>query len=210
MKLATCLCLISLFVVSSTCLAQIAPPRPGVDMPQAYFEQIGNDKTSFQFRNAWIQKAARVKNNRQQFLADPHSRPMNLLSPDERRELAVSGTVSVPVFMAMYANTGSAPYPVANLQTELFNGPWPTGTMTGLYNEMSYGSLTLIRARPVSLSKRSLWQTTPRSTLLNTTTTGRMGYPIRATTMGSLISWPSSTQRLEASAATPTCGRTVG
>jgi M6 family metalloprotease-like protein len=143
MKLATCLCLISLFVVSSTCLAQIAPPRPGVDMPQAYFEQIGNDKTSFQFRNAWIQKAARVKNNRQQFLADPHSRPMNLLSPDERRELAVSGTVSVPVFMAMYANTGSAPYPVANLQTELFNGPWPTGTMTGLYNEMSYGSLTL-------------------------------------------------------------------
>ncbi len=39
---------------------------------------------------------------------------------------AVTGTFSVPVFPVEYSNV-SAPYPNGNLQTELFDGPWPTG-----------------------------------------------------------------------------------
>ncbi|MCA9772044.1 MAG: M6 family metalloprotease domain-containing protein [Myxococcales bacterium] len=53
----------------------------------------------------------------------------------------VSGAVSVPVIMAAFSNTPAIPYPVADLQTELFNGPWPTGTMSEFYDAMSYGNL---------------------------------------------------------------------
>ncbi|MCA9771793.1 MAG: M6 family metalloprotease domain-containing protein [Myxococcales bacterium] len=56
---------------------------------------------------------------------------------------AVTGTYAVPVVPVLYANTGGAPYAVSNLQTELFDGTWPTGTMTEHYAEMSYGALTV-------------------------------------------------------------------
>ncbi|MDH3216795.1 MAG: M6 family metalloprotease domain-containing protein [Candidatus Krumholzibacteria bacterium] len=145
MKSITSLCVIILFVFSAACYAQIVPPKPGVDMPRAYFERIANDKTAFRFQHAWIQKAERAKKARQQFLAGRHDGPAALSSLPEqlRKSMLVSGTARVPVFVAQYANTGSAPYPVSDLQQELFDGPWSTGTMTELYTEMSNGNITL-------------------------------------------------------------------
>jgi M6 family metalloprotease-like protein len=55
----------------------------------------------------------------------------------------VSGTRAVPVLLATFNNTASDPYPSGNLQTELFDGPWPTGTMTEYYREISYGTFTV-------------------------------------------------------------------
>jgi M6 family metalloprotease-like protein len=142
MKPAASLGLIILFLFSSAARAQILPPKPGIDMPQAYFDQIANDKTAFQFRNAWIQRAARIKQDRQAFLAAGNS-SIQLLPPGEQQKFVVSGTIAVPVFLAIFNNTASTPYPSSKLRRELFDGPWPTGTVTQLYNEMSYGNLTL-------------------------------------------------------------------
>ncbi len=54
---------------------------------------------------------------------------------------AVAGKVEVPVFMVQFADTATPPYPVADLQQQLFDGPWPTGTVTEHYDEMSDGRL---------------------------------------------------------------------
>lgn len=56
---------------------------------------------------------------------------------------SVAGTVEIPVIPLQFANTTNPPYPVANLQTELFSGPWPTGTMTEHYRELSGGKFTV-------------------------------------------------------------------
>ena len=45
--------------------AQIVPPKPGVEIPQAYFDRVAQDKTAFQFQKAWIQKAQRAKELRE-------------------------------------------------------------------------------------------------------------------------------------------------
>jgi hypothetical protein len=45
---------------------------------------------------------------------------------------AITGTKSVPVFAAKFANTGADPYAAA-----------PTGTMTEFYEENSYGVFTV-------------------------------------------------------------------
>jgi len=143
MKPATLLGLTILLLFSSVARTQILPPRPGVAMPQAYFDRIASDETAFQFRNAWIQKAARIKQNRVAFLANTRNSSIQLLPPGEQPGFVVSGTIAVPVFTAIYNNTGSAPYPINNLRKSLFTGPWPTGTVTELYDEMSYGNLAL-------------------------------------------------------------------
>jgi M6 family metalloprotease-like protein len=124
--------------------AQIVPPAPGVELPQSYFDQIGRDPKAFQFQKAWIEKAKRAKDAREEFFSQRHPEGMSFASlPAQIREsMMVSGTTYVPVLMGKYSNTGADPYPVASLQTKLFAAP-PAASMTSLYDEMSYGSLNL-------------------------------------------------------------------
>ena len=56
---------------------------------------------------------------------------------------AVEGKREIPVITLTFADTGANPYPVANLQKELFDGPWPTGTMKQYYEEISYGKFSV-------------------------------------------------------------------
>ncbi|UCG52065.1 MAG: M6 family metalloprotease domain-containing protein [Candidatus Latescibacterota bacterium] len=137
--------LAAIFVfVPSTVFAQIVPPRPGVEMPQAYFDRVAQDKTAFQFQNAWIQKAQRAKEARERFLATPRPQGLSFASLPEsvKKSMMVSGTAYAPVLTGKYANTGADPYPVSQLQSKLFDPP-PALSMTHLYHEMSYGNLTL-------------------------------------------------------------------
>jgi M6 family metalloprotease-like protein len=124
--------------------AQPVPPSPGVEFPQAYFDRIAQDKTAFQFQRAWIQKAQRAKETRREFFEkhwQPEMTPASI--PQGVREtMMISGTAYVPVFMAKFSTTGADPYPVSELQTKLFAPP-PAASMTGLYDEMSYGALNL-------------------------------------------------------------------
>ncbi|MEJ2722163.1 MAG: M6 family metalloprotease domain-containing protein, partial [bacterium] len=145
MKSAVSLLLAAAFVFAPFAApAQIVPPKPGVDLPQAYFDRIAQDKTAFQFQKAWIQKAQRAKEAREAFLSMPRSSGMDFasLSDEMRRSMMVAGTTYVPVLMGKYANTGADPYPVSGLESKLFTPD--TGTsMTDLYYEMSYGNLTV-------------------------------------------------------------------
>ena len=118
MRITAVLLLLVAVMLPTTTYSQPVPPAPGVEMPQAYFDRIAEDKTAFQFQKAWIQKAERAKEARQRMFADARARGMDFASfPESVREAAmVAGTTEVPVMMGKYSNTGADPYPVAALQ----------------------------------------------------------------------------------------------
>ena len=58
-------------------------------------------------------------------------------------ESSVPQEFKFPVVTGNFFDTSADLYPVGNLQTELFDGPWPTGTMKELYLELSYGQFAL-------------------------------------------------------------------
>lgn len=134
--------ILAVVLIPISSISGIYPPKPGVDMPLAYFDRVKQDPTAFQMKYAWIQKAERIKNNRNIQLQ--MGEDARFFAPSLSSEgTTVSGTAHVPVLMVKYLNTGSDPYPVSNLQTELFDGPFATGTMSQFYDEISYGALDL-------------------------------------------------------------------
>ena len=100
MKLTITLFSITLLCFASIGYAQIVSPKPGGELPQAYFDRISSDKTAFQFQNAWIRKTQQIRQNRVQFLTRERQQSMDLSSVpyDVRQQISVSGTISVPVF----------------------------------------------------------------------------------------------------------------
>jgi M6 family metalloprotease-like protein len=122
--------------------AQIHPPASGVEMPESYREVIARDPRAFQFRRAWIQETARIRRNREG-REKRRAEGLSDLSADIGLQTVVSGTKQVPVLMGKYSNTPVDPITRASLQQELFDGPWPTGTMTDFYHEISYNNLTM-------------------------------------------------------------------
>ncbi len=135
---------IAVMLVPLSAFAQIVPPKPGVDIPQAYYDRIAENPKAFQFERAWIQKAERAKEARDKFLSmTPQAGMAFAALPDDlKKAMMVSGTSQVPVLMGKYSNTGADPYTTATLQTKLFSPP-PAASMTSLYDEMSYGNLNL-------------------------------------------------------------------
>ena len=65
--------------------------------------------------------------------------PPGLLAVTPIVGTAVAGAVEIPIVTLTFGNMPSAPYPVAELQRQLFDGPSPTGTMSEHYREMSGG-----------------------------------------------------------------------
>jgi M6 family metalloprotease-like protein len=111
-----------------------------VELPDAAVRLMERDPTAFTFKRALIHKAARLRENRrllEQGLLDTRGK-----TPEEIRALTVvTGTVYVPVLLGKFSDTARNPFPRADVQQELFDGPWPTQTMTEYYAEISYGNL---------------------------------------------------------------------
>jgi M6 family metalloprotease-like protein len=56
---------------------------------------------------------------------------------------AVTGSVEVPIVLMKFSDTSSNPFPSSDLQIELFDGPWSSGTMSDHYREMSRGAFNV-------------------------------------------------------------------
>jgi M6 family metalloprotease-like protein len=110
--------------------ATIPPPR-GVRFPDAYRQRVRRDPGAFSYRRALQLMAQRIRQARvQRFAAGPAAAAPGF---------AVEGQQSIPILTLKFRDTGSDPIDVRQLQKELFDGPWPTGTMTDYYKEISYG-----------------------------------------------------------------------
>ncbi|RWQ31001.1 MAG: M6 family metalloprotease domain-containing protein [Mesorhizobium sp.] len=59
------------------------------------------------------------------------------------RESAVTGSADVPILLVKFTDISGDPYPPGALQTQLFDGPWPSGTMSDDYREMSRGAFSV-------------------------------------------------------------------
>ncbi len=115
------------------------PPREGASWPQAYHERIAQQPNAFTYSHAYLPLMARIQQNR---LAVA-SGQMTLTAAAAAGGTVVSGTKEIPVLLATFSDTAGDPFPPGNLQTELFDGPWPSGTMAEYYQEISYGAFTV-------------------------------------------------------------------
>ncbi|MCA9772775.1 MAG: M6 family metalloprotease domain-containing protein, partial [Myxococcales bacterium] len=107
------------------------PPAPGVEMDPETRERLGEINRA-SVLHGLLPKVRAAAGAR---AAEAQGRKV---APGTK---AVAGTTAVPVILVKYANTPADPYPNADLQTELFDGPWATGTMADFYDEISYGNL---------------------------------------------------------------------
>jgi M6 family metalloprotease-like protein len=64
------LALAALILAAVPARAQITPPKPGVEFPPGYYEQLGRHKDAFQFKRAWKAETERVRRHREQLLRD--------------------------------------------------------------------------------------------------------------------------------------------
>jgi M6 family metalloprotease-like protein len=118
---------------SHSAYAQVQGPNQEV-APDYVRERLSD----YVFGGGYLRTVKAVRFNREAL----KNKSISFLMAKNNGGLEVSGTRAIPVLTAMYRNTLGPPYPVANLQKELF-GSWPTGTMTDYYKEVSYGALTV-------------------------------------------------------------------
>ena len=135
---------IVLLSIPSVIVSQIHPPAPGVELPQAYYDRVRDDRNAFQFRHAWLEKTERIRQNRNRYIAERGFFNRDLITMDARRELAVAGTFRIPVMCGKYSNTLIEPWPVSTLPTRLFDGPFLPYTLNTFYAEISYGDLNVV------------------------------------------------------------------
>jgi M6 family metalloprotease-like protein len=122
--------------------AQGVSPAPGVDMPQEVRENM-EGKGKFEFQHAWLEKTRQIRENRQRYIDERGFYKREFIQPSARPQYSVTGTFNIPIFCVKFSATGADPFPIANLQTKLFNGPFAPETMTQFYTEISYGDLTV-------------------------------------------------------------------
>jgi M6 family metalloprotease-like protein len=118
---------IFLFLVSSPWNGahgqRLAPPsgQGVVSPPAAYFERLKEQPDFFTLRDGWIHKAG-----------------FNSLGAPP-----LSGTLPVVVALGLFADSPEPHITREQLQTALFDGPTPFGTVSSFYQEVSGGRLTL-------------------------------------------------------------------
>jgi len=131
--------LLALAVATAAAGPRICTPRTGGPLPAHVTAAMDVPNGPIAWREAYAPWADRLRRNRA-------ARAAGRLTEEQaiaRGGTIVAGTRKVPVFLAQFANSGAEPFPVDDLQTELYDGPWPTGTLTEYYREISYGHLTL-------------------------------------------------------------------
>jgi M6 family metalloprotease-like protein len=122
--------------------AQGVSPAPGVDMPPEV-QQSMEGKGKFEFKRAWIEKTQQIREAREQYINERGFYKRDLMQASARSQFEVSGNFAIPIFCVKYSNTGADPFPISQLQTKLFDGPFAPRTMKQFYNEISYGDLSL-------------------------------------------------------------------
>ena len=132
-RIAVAAVLFSLLAVSAA--YSDIPPRPGVKWPKGVRERM----QTFNFQRSYVKTVQRIQLNRARLKEGRITRA----AAQAAGGTLVAGSKSIPVLLVKFHNTETDPYPTANLQQELFDGPWPTGTMTDYYRQVSYNQFTL-------------------------------------------------------------------
>ncbi len=99
----------------------------GGELPEHVVNHLRRSQVSINTPGGWRGKALAAKQVRSGLRSGPRG---------------VTGVLDVPVLCFGFNNVNIPANTVANLQTELFDGPWATGTMSDYWLEVSYGAFT--------------------------------------------------------------------
>jgi M6 family metalloprotease-like protein len=124
-----------LFIAATA--AAVTSPRDGGPLPKGYFDSKAKDPRAFTAPHAWVQKAERLRTEREAYLAGQGN-----LQHFTMENFAVADTFRVPVLPAYYSDQATVPFSAALMQTQLF-GANATGNVTQYYHEVSYNQLTV-------------------------------------------------------------------
>ncbi len=133
----------SLLVGASTSAPVFAltAARDGGSLPRGAAVVLSKDPAAYRNRRAWVEKAhaASLARSGAQKL-DRFASLSTPLPPD----LAITGTLNVPVLLGYFQNQSAPTSPIsqAQLQTQFF-GSNPTGSISDYYDEVSYGQFTI-------------------------------------------------------------------
>jgi M6 family metalloprotease-like protein len=117
---------------------RIHHPPPGVPVPKQVLEAVRQpDKLEYP-PYGYTRLLQQVIQNRRDLAAGR----ITEAEAAARGGTKIWGEKACLVFPFLYNNTPAAPYPKQNLQSQLFHGPWPSGTFADYYDEISYGWLT--------------------------------------------------------------------
>ncbi len=130
------------------------PPYEAAPLPRAYLDRLAANPQAFRFQRAFkamTERAAVVRQLSAQpqllgIAADGSALSASLssalggsaVSPPPNQ---VQGTRKIPVVLLDFPESGAKPFTPDQLKQELFDGPWPTGTLTQYYAEVSNGAL---------------------------------------------------------------------
>ena len=131
------LMLAALTILAQSPLVATVAPAPGQRFPAKYLEYLRAHPAKFAVHGGLEARVERARKERIKVRAG--------LSAAGPEQVAVSGTVRIPVVPVFYSNV-PAPAAVSSnrIKQILFSGPNPPdGTVTDFYQEMSYGLLTV-------------------------------------------------------------------
>ena len=134
--------LATVLVGYGACSDAIVPPSSDGKLPDAYYQRVKQDQGAFTFTHAFIDLVQKIRANRQALLQS-HDPQLALSVGEAAGGFAVTGEKAIPVLPILTSDPTTSPYSSALFQTEFFDGPWPTRTLTEFYQEMSYGRFRL-------------------------------------------------------------------
>jgi len=121
---------ILILILSLNTLLATVPPKPGV-IPSAGVIQQAAIMAETHGEGGLAAKMRRI-------------RQANIQSAESGfRDLREDVSMSFPVIMGSYSDSDDDVNVASMLQSELFDGPWPSVTMAEHYEEMSYGQFHL-------------------------------------------------------------------
>jgi M6 family metalloprotease-like protein len=129
----------ALLVLTAGSALGVVPPRRGGPLPEQMIEARVRAKDAFRLKRAWI-----GRKERQLASGIPYRVTLPALEGgDAELYRALSGIVRVPVLLGLYNDAIEEPVAAATLRRIFFDGPWPTGTISDYYSEVSRGLLDI-------------------------------------------------------------------
>jgi len=126
-KLSVYLLLIFVFYHSAEA---IAPAKPGVQVPQYIIDIMQEHPERYYPEPALKYTMARYAQAKRDAVKYGLDDPADVYG-------------CFPVVCGKYSDSGGDAWPIGDMQQELFDGPWPTGTMNEFYEEISFDQFHL-------------------------------------------------------------------
>ncbi|MCU0639812.1 MAG: hypothetical protein MUF59_08090, partial [Candidatus Krumholzibacteria bacterium] len=121
---------------------------PGVPFPARRDRPEPENGKQYKYGSRWLERrllSGREAENRKPLLSSPDSPAGGLSNAAvlSGGRAVVQGVVSVPVLTGVYSDHTGSLQSVEELQMELFDGPWQTGTMAEYFDEVSGSKLSV-------------------------------------------------------------------